>query len=57
MGKLIKLLIVVAIIVGAGYYVYTQMDSAKDGASARNEGEPPVRVEEKYGFTTGMDDD
>ena len=57
MGKLIKLLIVVAIIAGAGYFVFTQMDTAKVGASAKNEGEPPVKVEEKYGFTAGMDDD
>jgi hypothetical protein len=50
MGKLIKLVLAVAILGGIGWFAYTQMEQAGSTESRKQAG--GVRVEEKYGFTS-----
>lgn len=48
MGKLIGLLVVVALIAAAAYYIMGQSETGDPQKKA----DGPVRVEEKYGVTT-----
>ncbi|MBI5864379.1 MAG: hypothetical protein HZB38_07715 [Planctomycetes bacterium] len=48
MGKLIGLLVVLVVIAGAAYYFMNQSESGDPAKKA----DGPVRVEEKYGYTT-----
>lgn len=52
MGKLVKLVLVLGVVAVIGYFATTMMsgDESADGATANKDG---VRVEEKYGFTSG----
>ncbi len=52
MGKLVKLLIVLVVIAGAGWLLVNQMNQGESDSTPAAEGDPPVRVEEKYGFTS-----
>jgi hypothetical protein len=53
MGKLVKLVIVVAIVAVAAYVIMSfSADSGSGPAADRPANEDSLRVEEKYGFTT-----
>lgn len=53
MGNLIKLIIVVALIAGGIFAVVKmQSDATEKMTEDAAKGDPAVRVEEKYGFTT-----
>ena len=53
MGKLVKLIIVVAIVAVAAYFVMNMStDSDSDRAVDTKQNDDALRVEEKYGFTT-----
>jgi flagellar basal body-associated protein FliL len=48
MGKLIGILVVLAVIAGAAYYFMNRSETGEPAKKA----DGPVRVEEKYGVTT-----
>lgn len=52
MGKLIKLLVVLAFIGGVIYFAASQMSDGSVTTADQNPSDG-VRVEEKYGFTSG----
>ena len=53
MGKLVKLIIVVAIVAVAAYFAMNMSsDSGSDRAADTKQNDDALRVEEKYGFTT-----
>lgn len=50
MGKLLVVLVLLVVVGGAAYFLMGEQGSS---SGARSEGEPAVRVEEKYGVTSG----
>ena len=57
MGKIIKLVLVIAILVGVGYIAMMYMGEGA-GTPGRADNPDAPRVEEKYGFTSqGVDGD
>ncbi len=50
--KLVKILLVLAVIAGIAYFAANMADRGGEGASKKaGDGEGGVRLEEKYGFT------